>query len=266
MEKQEKDIKKKHCRKIKLYRLVFLSILLICLSIFTYTKIYSPQITYNYETPFVPVTLNYNPSDGFNITANAGFNTPVGRFSVDFTESLSRKRTISETVNVGNVIVRKQDLIVVVRNLQRLNREDDVYVIKDGANFSYKTEGNIKTEGREGELIIEMIDETSTFKLTFYDGSIKTEHIQKDNTSTYNISDLGYKEGYYRVTAEKTFFHKTEWYTMNASRTNNYITQGNVVYIEQISRTNTAGYAIFTNDKGENIRGWLIMAHLNLIE
>lgn len=249
-----------HPKNISKYCILIILLVLVC-----YAKTYSQQVTYSYETPFVPIVLSYNSADGLSITASAGVNTFIGRFSTNYTQTISKKRAVLETMNVGNTTIKKQDLIIVVRNMKRLHREDDIYIIRDGAYYSYKTEGNVNTEVKEGEIIIGIVDDTGSFKLTLYDGATRIETTQKSNTTTYNIKEVPYKTGYYKVVSDKTFFHKNEWYTMNGSRTQKYITKGNIVYIEKISRTGLTGYTVFTYN-GQTIKGWLIMKHLQIQE
>ena len=248
-------------KKDRLINTFSIKLFLSALSLFLCSKTFAQTV--HFEPAFLPVVFSYDFSTNTcSAKGSAGINTRIGRVSLDFTNDLLKKRKSSETVNVGNTSIKREDLIIIVRNMRYPDRQDDIYVIKGVEYYSYSTKGNVDTQGKEGELIIVINDDTGSFNITIYDNSTRVETQQKGNTTTYNISDLTYEAGYYRVISEKSFFHNNEWHTMNGSRTNNYILQGTVVYVEKISRTNLTEYVTFTHN-GVITKGWLIMKHLS---
>ncbi|MDR0873229.1 MAG: hypothetical protein LBN27_07165 [Prevotellaceae bacterium] len=112
------------------------------------------QASISWEIPFVKIS--YSLSNGFSISANAGIPTPIGKFSVEYTQSLYDKRKSSEIVYVDRITIQKQDLLVVFRNRNKNSEQDMIYKIKDGANLDATTDGKTNIIVREGIIIVDI--------------------------------------------------------------------------------------------------------------
>ena len=116
------------------------------------------QTSINWEIPFTPIKISYNRYNGISVTASAGIATPIGRFSIDYTQTLSKKRENSNITYVDRIKIQKQDLIIIIRDRNKKNEQDILYKIENGAILKVTTSGKTNIEAAEGMVIVDITD------------------------------------------------------------------------------------------------------------
>jgi len=112
------------------------------------------QTSINWEIGFVKIS--YNRYSGISVTASAGITTPIGRFSIDYTQDLSKRRESSNVVYVDRIKIQKQDLVVVIRDKNK--NIDNLYKIENGANLEVTTTGKTNVIVEEGMVTVNITD------------------------------------------------------------------------------------------------------------
>jgi hypothetical protein len=168
--------------------------------------------------PFVKIS--YSHSNGFSISAHKGITTPIGRFSIEYTQNLYDKRKSSDIVYVDRITIQKQDLLVVFRN--RNSEQDIVYKIKNGASLEATTNGKTNIKVREGMIIVDITDVENCDVVFNSKNQDNHSSILKNSHPGYYqvISEISY---FYIVLPDGTFYN-----------TKGYLTRNQLVYIQSI--------------------------------
>jgi len=111
--------------------------------------------------------ISYSRQNGISVTASAGITTPIGRFSIDYTQDLSKRRASSNVVYVDRIKIQKQDLVVVIRD--RNKNVDNLYKIENGATLDVTTTGktHIQVIGGDKNTVIVDITDVDDCVITF---------------------------------------------------------------------------------------------------
>lgn len=93
----------------------------------------------------MPVKISWSTERGVQFSIGKRIKTPIGVFSIEYTRSLYSMRNKVPQIRIGNENVRKQDLLVVIRDRNKSGKQDEIYNIEKG-RFYVSTEGKVDME------------------------------------------------------------------------------------------------------------------------
>lgn len=104
----------------------------------------------------IPVKIAWSHAQGLRISVGSSVKTPIGVFSIDYTQELMGKMNERRPMTINHTNVSKSDLLVVIRDRNKTVGQDEIYRIENGRYFEIDTDGKANIQIREGLVIVDI--------------------------------------------------------------------------------------------------------------